>query len=202
MHTQVLIFYFFFFFRKPTWSVMIGLPHWTPPIVAVADPTSLPLFFWPLWLTSGKTTVTRLSTQCSLQTSNILPILILLHHLDPVANGRTPCERGDEANQPEDEMVSNIDEDEEVTFWSQPHPETSSFRKRHRSVSSDDESFDLPYAENYDDSVVNIWHWAFVILKICSVLTTGQCTCAMDVYCNGNPYKAVFRQYPLILHQL
>ena len=40
-------------------------------------------------------------------------------------------------------MESDIEEDEEVTFWSpQPHPETSSFHKRQCSVSSDDESFD------------------------------------------------------------
>ena len=65
-----------------------------------------------------------------------------------------PSERGDEANGSDSEIVSDIDEDEEVTFRSpQPRPETSSFRKRQRSVSSDEESFDLPYAENYDDSV-------------------------------------------------
>ena len=73
----------------------------------------------------------------------------------PGSKRRDPCERGDEAEQSEDERVSDIDEDEEVTFRSpQPCPENSAFRKRQRSVSSsDDESFDLPYAENYDDSV-------------------------------------------------
>ena len=72
----------------------------------------------------------------------------------PGSKRQDPTERGDEGNQSEDDMVSDIDTDEEVTFRSpQPHPDTSSFRKRQRSVSSDDESFDLPYAENYDDSV-------------------------------------------------
>ena len=41
----------------------------------------------------------------------------------PGSKWPNPCERGDEADQSEDEMVSDIDEDEEVTFWSpQPHP--------------------------------------------------------------------------------